>query len=309
MKKNILKVTLALVAIPLLLASCLGGDSGYKFENVQGISYIKSSTNPITNKIAFMKNTGAFSSPEVKRLDVGSFYELSFDWNSTDNGYLDDENYYNQVMNATNVRFKNTFGDPIPETYNGYREDIAPTNDDKQIHPYSIGLDFYSPYLENNPNAIDNKFVFTYSCRIDKSEIQNGKDYPAQVELIAYYDPENQKVSPKGSDAWNASENLPDDQARITLVMKRTSPVNSPTNPEYTKTDGKVVIDLSQLKYRLKDRGGIKPDEYNARWATIQFYYQALPSNNTGELQEKTIGTFSGNSGEGQIQMLLSVEE
>lgn len=306
MKKNILKVTLALVAIPLLLVSCLGGESGIKLENQQGISYIKSSSDYTTGQIALTGYGQVFSSQEVRRLSTGNFYELSFDWNSSDdNAYLPDETYYNQVMNATNVRFMNTFGDPIPETYNGYREAVAPTNDDKQIHPYNISLNLYSP----STNDFDDKYVFSYSCQVDKSEIQNGKDYPAQVELIAYYDSENQKISPKGSDAWNASENLPDDQVRITLVMKRTSPVNSPTNPEYAKVDGKVVIDLSQLKYRLKERGEIKPDEYKRRWATIQFYYQASPSNNTGELQEKTIGTFSGNSGEGQIQMLLSVEE
>lgn len=303
MKKNLLTSIVAFGSMILAFSSCLG-DSHNTMETGDTIGYIKSISDAGGITAATTIGYGAATSPEIRNSGIfnpGRFYEMGFKIDSKLGST-------NGIANVSDVRFVNLYQDPIPDPMKDKREpSYYPSKPsfvgekDIEIYPTIIGNPLYHPL-----NAVfDDYFVFQYSCKLDKktelSEIKT--DYPGMVEILAYYDENNQKQGTSSTEG--ATEKLKDNQIRINLVIKRTVEGERNPKPEWETYVGLGVINLSEIRRKFEERG-IKPETENTTaWGYLQFQYTGEDRNDSKKTEIRTIGNFS-EGGTGAIGLALS---
>lgn len=300
MKKNLLTSIVAFGSMILAFSSCLG-DSHNTMETGDTIGYIKNISE--AGVTAAMTPYGIATSPEIRNPTLfkpGRFYEMAFKIDSK-------LGPTNGITTVTDVKFVNLYQDPIPDPMKDKLEPSylgkypsSPIADDLQIYPVQIG----NPLFYSQSSFFDDHFIFQYSCKLDKSTelSEMKKDYPGMVEILAYYDENNQK---QGTGETAGGLSLEPNQIRINLVIKRVTEGERNPKPEWETYIGLGVIDLSRIREEFIARGVLPENSETAVPGYIQFQYTAEDKNDSKKKETRTIGNFS-EGGTGNIVMAIT---
>ena len=303
MKKNLLTSIVAFGTMILAFSSCLG-DSHNTMESGNVIAYITTYSESGLGgfKIADTGYSGAVTSEEINSSSFinGRFYEISFKIDSK-NGTT------SGIPNASEVKFVNTYRESIPQPEDKLRLSFlgkfpskpSSITEDVELFPTAVGIGLYNSWSAR----MNDKFVFAYSCKIDKNEKHPSQDYPGMVEIVAYYDESNQKEGTSTEGA--VTPGLKDHQIRVNLALRRTSTGERNPKPELETYTGLGVIDLSAIRREFENRGIKSEDENTPGYGYIQFQFTGEDKNDSKKTEIRTIGSFT-EGGTGAIVMAFS---
>ena len=285
MKKN--KIHIALIAaVVTLFSSCLG-ETYSSQESGNTVGYI--TVAPTTGSVmpaAYVSGFGYVTAEAIRNTSNfvdGRFYEMSFKYDSRDGST-------EGASNVKDVKFVNLYGDPIPDPWEDERKNSyygdALVADTKEIYPTALSLGLFSYWQQ----AFNDRFVFAYKCTMYEDEIEGGKDYGGKVELVAYFDANNQHTGTTGEVGTTPA--LDNDKIRLNLRLRRTSTGEPGIGAKEKTYTGLAVIDLSEVRRKFMGRG-IAPEGDDPGVGYIQFQYNAYNSSDKNKPTVKTIGSFT----------------